>query len=499
MIGDPYQRGLKLSEAGRHAEAIDAFQAALALCPDDARTLFALAGTARALGMAGAAHTFYEKVLALHPGRLEAVVGKADLLREEGQAAAAIALLEPLLAREADSPHAWCTLGLAQRALDCRDLAEASFTRALQLAPDFSPALANLADCLADRGDLAGSLALYDRLLARDGAQHQARLNRAIVHFLLGDLKAGWRDYAARLKVPGQTPVTEHGLKPWSGGPLKRTRLLVTAEQGVGDQVMFASLLPELCARASDDGGQVIFECEPRLRSLFARSFPQVRVAACDWSGIAGVVRAHYGWLKSMGGANAAIELGTLPRYLRPALARFPAPNAYLVPDAAALCHWRDWASACGGHRRLGICWRSSKQGADRALQYAPLAAWAAFLKTCHGEIVSVQYDAQPEELAQLSALSGRTIHLPPELDQKADLDGACALLSALDAVISAPTAVSWLAAGAGVPTYKTLYGTSWTAFGCDHEPFAPACRVIGPAVPGDWQDVFAQVHAALQ
>ncbi len=71
-------------------------------------------------------------------------------------------------------------------------------------------------------------------------------------------------------------------------------------------------------------------------------------------------------------------------------------------------------------------------------------------------------------------------------------------MLCALDRVVSAPTAVAWLAAGAGVPTCKVLYDTSWTAFGRDAEPFAPACRLVMPEVPGDWAGVFAKTNALL-
>ncbi|HWM60569.1 MAG TPA: hypothetical protein VNN98_00385, partial [Rhizomicrobium sp.] len=89
-------------------------------------------------------------------------------------------------------------------------------------------------------------------------------------------------------------------------------------------------------------------------------------------------------------------------------------------------------------------------------------------------------------------------IIVPQGLDQKNELDRACAMLSALDVVISAPTAVSWLAAGAGVRTLKLLYGPVWTAMGCDYEPFAPSCECIVPGTPGDWADVFNQVATKL-
>ena len=102
-----------------------------------------------------------------------------------------------------------------------------------------------------------------------------------MLHLLRGDLKDGWRDYAARLKVPGKAPVCDHSLPRWSGGSLKRTRLLVTAEQGVGDQIMFASMIP-IWRSARRRRRLVVLECEPRLVSLFARSFPRARCEPSD-------------------------------------------------------------------------------------------------------------------------------------------------------------------------------------------------------------------------
>jgi hypothetical protein len=87
--------------------------------------------------------------------------------------------------------------------------------------------------------------------------------------------------------------------------------------------------------------------------------------------------------------------------------------------------------------------------------------------------------------------MSGRTIFVPPGLDQKNDLDRTAGMLSSLDAVVSAPTAVSWLAAGAGVDTYKILYDTSWTSFGQACEPFAPSCLCMTPTSRGDWSGNF--------
>lgn len=472
-----YEEGLRLSGLGRHAEAIERFEKALTLAPDDTRVLFALGNTARALGLGRAAEAFFRRVLAAEPDRLEALVNLANLLRSQGQFGDAEALLAPALQRR-PSPELWLTLGSVHRERGANETAKAHYRAALALKPDYPQALGNLADLLDDTDE---ALALYDRALKLDGGNAQARMNRAILHFLKGDLKSAWRDYAARLKLPGKVPAASHGLPRWEGD--RRKRLLVTAEQGVGDQIMFASVLGEL--------GPCVIECEPRLTSLFARSFPEAKVHGWDAQTRGGITTTRHGWLKSVGGAQQAAEMGSLPRILRRSLDEFPAPHAYLVPDEGEVAHWR---TAFGP--AIGICWRSGKSGGHRSLQYAPLEAWADFARGWPGAIVSVQYDATPDEIARLESLSGRRILVPEAIDQKNELDRACALLKALDAVVSAPTAVSWLAAGAGVPTFKILYDTSWTSFGEAYEPFAPSCICIG--ANGDWGSCFAKVRTLL-
>jgi tetratricopeptide (TPR) repeat protein len=491
-----YAEGLKLSSQGRHVEAIARFEQALAVRPDDARVLFALGNTAHVLGLAGPAEQFFRQVLTIEPGRREALVNLANLLRASGQFDAAIALMEPALAREPGAVEFHLTLGSAWREKGEDARAIAHYRAALETDPNYPPALANLADMLCDAGDRVTARTLYDRAIKCDPKNAQARLNRAILHFLNGDLKDGWRDYAARTDVPGKVPVMsgEQRLVPWTGDSLKKKRLLVRTEQGVGDQILFASLIPDLAARAKIEGGSVVLECEPRLAPLFARSFPDVTVRAATIKTVGAKPVADYGWLKAAGGASAAVLMGNLPRYLRGTLDAFPTPHTFLTPDADEAAHWKN----AFGEKAVGICWRSGKSGGHRSIQYAPLEAWGEFLRQTDRAFVCVQYDATTEEIAELERISGRTIIVPQGIDQKNELDRAAALLAALDTVITAPTAVSWLAAAVGTPTLKVLYDTSWTALGQTYEPFAPACECVMPAERGDWRDVFAQIKAKI-
>jgi Flp pilus assembly protein TadD len=493
-----YDQGLKLSSQGRHLEAISCFEQALVERPDDVRTLFALGNTARALGLAQPAAEFFRKVLVLEPERLEALVNLANLLRAQGQFDAARALLEPALARNPQEPDLLLTLGSAWRESGDNARAMECYRAALAARPQHPAALSNLADLLSDDGELEEARSLYDRAIKADPRNAQARLNRAVLHLLTGNLKEGWRDYAARSDIAGKVPAAKLSLTEWRGENLKRTRLLVRGEQGVGDQIMFMSVMHDLLARAENDGGAIVLECEPRLVSLLARSFPGAAMKPQSLATVNGTVIADYGWLKAAGGANAVALMGSLPRWLRPNLDSFPKQNIFLTPDAAEQAHWKNIFANLGPTPLMGICWRSGKSGGHRSVQYAPLEAWGAFLRNVPGTLISCQYDAMPDEIAALENLSGRKIFVPPALDQKNELDRTSAMLSVLDVLVSAPTAVSWLGAGAGTRTLKLLYDTSWTAFGQAYEPLAPSCQCIMPGVRGDWRDVFEKSAALI-
>ena len=231
---------------------------------------------------------------------------------------------------------------------------------------------------------------------------------------------------------------------------------------------------------------------------LFARSFAKVDVRASNIEEVGGRKLAHYPWLKAAGGAEAAIEIGSLPYLFRRSLSDFPQSPRFLKPDAMAFADWANWLDDAGPGPFIGLCWRSGQLCGLRHLQYAPLDAWAAFIKRLPGTPVSLQYDATADEVDYLQEQSGRKI-MVPGIDQKREIDAAAAMMAALDVVLSAPTSVAWISAAIGVPTFKILYKDAWTSFGQSYEPFAPQCALVTPTVAGDWSESFALASAELR
>lgn len=491
---DPYREGLRQAQSGNYHAAISSYEQALAHNPNDERVLFALAVAADAIGAPQIAEKFYRRVLDVAPARLEAIVNLANLYRADSRWDAAKTILEQALVSTPTAPELLMTLGTVLR--ECGQVAQAEeqYRAALTARPRYTAALGNLADLLSEKGQNDEALTLYEKLLRAEPQNPQAHLNRGILHLSRGDLTQGWQDYAGRLKMPGR-PVADHNLRRWNGANRPGRTLLVSAEQGIGDQIMFASITADLLSHTA--GMSVILECEPRLVPLFARSFPTATVHGWDIETRGGKTQAHYGWLKALGGADSFIEMGSLPGIFRTKLTDFPQSPGYLIPDQSEAAHWQKVLTDLP-RPLVGLCWRSGKSGGHRNREYASLQAWGDFIRTLPGTPVVAQYGTDAAEIGQLEQLSGRKLFLPAPLDQKMEIDRTTAFLSCLDAVVSAPTAVSWQAAAIGVPVYKILYNYSWTSFGTDYEPFAPQVTCMRAEQIGDWPTVFAATAAKL-
>jgi len=494
---DPVRAADALARAGRLEDALELLDGARTKDPTNADIVLGLARVARRMSMPEAASRCAAAALDLAPEKIEAVVEHSIALRSLGEHTEAVELLRAHIGRCPERAELW--LALANTVHEQGEIAAAEeFLReALRLNPRSAEARANLADILFDRGEAASALELYAEAIKRAPRHAQMRFNRALALLYSGDLKAGWRDYEARLEIEDRRIERRFaGKSPtrWDGGPRRARSLLVMAEQGLGDQIFFASLVPKLIER---DEGPLIVECEPRLVALFARSFAPARVHACRPLREGGRIHVDYDWLEDAGGADLSIELASLARLLKPELGTVPEIYAPLVADPEEAETWRRWLAGLSTKPKVGVCWRSGKRGGLRDLQYAALSHWRALLEGTDAEFILCQYDDHAEEITELEA-SGRKLHIPPRIDQKQEIDRLAALLSSLDAVVSAPTVVAMLAAAVGTPTIKLTYSGSWTTLGHTREPFLPASEVIRPTRAGDWAEAFARAQSAL-
>ena len=392
------------------------------------------------------AEAAWRRLLATHPDLAVAQTGLGIALREQGRIPESIAVFKQTIASHAD-------------------LATAHF---------------NLGTCLLGCGHPADAVRALKSALALDPASGEIRFNLALALLKSGAFKTGALAYESRWKAEWRGQERPFSGPRWNGRALPPGQsLLLWGEQGIGDEIMFAGLVPSALHAAA---GPVLIECAPRLVPLFARSFPGIRPLARTTPPDPAIPPD-----------GPHCPLGALPGLLWPANAVPEAPAAYLRADPATTDRMREALAALGPGRKIGIAWRGGHPAAKRP-RFIPPEAWRPLFAQDDTAFVCLQHGPDAAELAALTAVAGRPIHRLPGCDPLLDMDHFAALVSALDAVVSVDNSTVHLAGALGVPTAVLLAVDSDWRWGVDGVP-CPWYRSIvrlRQTTPSDWTNSVA-------
>lgn len=471
--------GLALWQAGDQEEGLRLVTAAAAAAPASAAIQNNLGGMLMQARQFAPAERAFRAALAVNPRLVDAWSNLAAVSLERNRPDAAEKAARQALAADPARADAWSNLGVALLELGRFDEAEECQRKALSLRPDLAVAHANLGTLLRRRGD-KGAVDLFRRAVELDPNQPVARFNLSLDHLGHGRLPQGWEDYEERFRARQRQPARDLDLPVWQGEMLEGRHLLIWPEQGLGDEILFAGIFPDLAGL----DGPVTVECEPRLLPLFSRSFPHLRVAP------AGATVA----------ADLQIAAGSLPRLARRSLGRFSGAP-WLRADAARLAEWRRVLSRGRPALNVGFCWRSGLKGGERAGLYPALTDFAPLFALPGIRWVPLQYDLDdPATVAELAAGMPAGVDLyRPDIDLRDDLDGVAALAGALDLVISAATAVSELAGAIGVPVWRVGSADDWTRLGSAVRPWFGGMRCYTDAGGTSYATVMARMARDLR
>jgi Tfp pilus assembly protein PilF len=485
-----YRLGLAQHHLGRLEDAGDSFALALCFAPAMACAHHALALTERKRGKLDAALASVEQSIEGGLRQADTYNLKGALLLDRGDVPAAVASFEQAVAIAPESASAHGNLGYVLFR-DCGEYERGAhhIERALQLDPANIDCQCNYSMVLSQRGEQARALELCDRILARQPDMHEARLNRALVLLKLGRYEEGWADYEARKAVrcnylPRRLPWPE-----WRGESLANKVVLIHGEQGLGDEIMFASCFPDIIAKAN----HCVIECAPPLVSLFQHSFP----AASVFAGQQSIARPE--WANRAPAIDMEVSAGSLPLHFRRTPESFPSHSGYLAPDPARTAYWRNRLGALGPGLKVGISWRGGMPSTRRNLRSIELPQWLPLLQTPGARFVSLQYGDAQAECTRFVQESGAALACWPEATD--DIGETAALVGALDLVISVCTAVVHLAGAIGRPVWILVPTCPEWRYGVDGGSMMwyPSAVLMRQESPGDWRPVMAEATRRLR
>ena len=498
-----YLLGIALERAGDFPSSIQAYEAALKLLPDHAEVANDLGRLAFRLGMTQQAESLFRHFLARFPDHPEGSNNLACAIRDQGRHGEAVEILRPAIVKTPDVAMLWNTMGTVVS--DQGDFANAVvfFEEALRLDPTFPKARYNLGNAKLLQGDATGAIADCEAalgcVLAEDERQ-MMRLARSTILMALGRVGEGWDDYEARLHPQFNERTQFLFDEPrWEPGcELTGKTLLVVGEQGLGDEVLFANVLPDVIERLGS-AGRLILAVEPRLVPIFRRAFPSAEVVEHATYILGGKFARGAPRLENEKGVDLWTPMGSLLREFRRSGGRLSGPRRlHDRPIRPAVAHWREALRQAPAGPKVGLLWKSAVSKDARHRYFSPFETWAPVLAQKGVSFVNLQYGDCTEELAAASRDFGVDIWSPPGVDLKQDLDDVAALCSAMDLVVGFSNATLNIAAACGVPNLLISTPCAWPRLGTATYPWYPKTRVFLPPSFGEWEPVMAEVADAL-
>lgn len=327
-------------------------------------------------------------------------------------------------------------------------LARWCYSRGAILRPSEPVSYFNLGNVLVSLGQFKAASAAFERSIAFGLNTVDAALNSALCNLLIENYDVGWLRYLRRWELPSGRlgefgPTGYLSLPAFNPKDGESEHLLIWGEQGLGDQIMFASMLPEALALAK----RVTVAVDHRLVHIFTRSFPSLTARPMTDDSIEE-------------GFDRQIPMGNLGFFFRRSLDNFPTqPQAFLTSDSSRRKNFSDWLAAQNVGPVVGVSWKSTNwaTGESRSI---PLRSLLRVAVECGLTPVCLQYgdpSAVKHDIELAYRETGIRLLEVPELDLSADLEGVAALISACDRVVSAGNTVGHFSGALGQETHLLL------------------------------------------
>lgn len=423
------------------------------------------------------------KALEKEPSNPNHLINLAAIYNLMGSYEKALEIIDAAIQMDPMEPKYYNLMGVALVKSGLDLVAEKMFEVAYTLDNNYIDANVNLAVLASKNGDNYKSIELLEDIITKidknkcdSGSINQIKYRLSFDYLSIGKLKEGWLnyDYGFDLNIEANSrrnPTRTFKKPRWDGNFVAGKKLLVWREQGIGDEIMFYTCLPDLI----NTGIEVIVECEERLVGVLSRSFPQFLIR-----------KENFTYYNSENNFNEDydynIPVGSLMRYFRDDINKFPSNSSiFKIDENLAKFHEHNLINKNAIKKRIGICWRSGLLDMERNKNYLVIEELIPILKDDRFDFINLQYGDCEEEILKIEESLNIKIIRWSELDLKNDIDSVLALISRLDLVITAGTAVSPMAASIGKQQIL-IEAKSWCNLGTSYSPFFQTIDCIFPS-----------------
>jgi len=497
-----YLLAISKEKTGDLISALKCYESAFQLLDDPEMVASDLGRLAYRLNMKEIAEQLFRLCLVKDPTSNEIANNLACILRDAQRYDEAVDVLKSSLNVHREDPLLWNTLGTVLSEQGEVASSKLFYQEALRSDPNFAKARYNLGNAHHILGDLDAALeacnaAMTGKISLDEHAMMQ--MSRSTMLMCLGKVGEGWDAYEVRFD-PNFADVLHFFIDRPKWTPEMDVRgksILVIGEQGLGDEVLFANLIPDLLKDIGPDG-KLSLAVEERLVDLFQQSFPSIKVGAHITFGYDHRVVRAANFVEDPLSIDAWAPLASLLRRYRRSINDFPQNKNFLTADPDRVAYWTDQLKSAPPGFKVGILWKSLRMDGSRLRSFSPFEQWRSVLETPGITFVNMQYGETEAEIAQAKADYGIDIWQPPGINLKDDLADVGALACALDLTLGFSNATTNIAAACGAPVWIISIPGAWTRLGTDSLPWYPQVRVFTPDAFRDWQPVMEKISDAL-
>jgi Flp pilus assembly protein TadD len=462
-------------QAGRLEEAKNLYLQILATDPRHAESLYGLGLVAERSGNSEVAARMFRRAVSSDPGNDEVRFHLATVLQTSGKYGEALGEFREVLRRSPDHVLARFRVGNLLQLEGKLGEAIAEYQGIVKLRPDSYDAQFNIGNVRRLQGELAEARRCYeDSLRIRPGSA-DAQWNLSLLDLLEGNYTPGWRSYEVRHHRPTYG-LREFALPQWRGETLHGDRILLHAEQGLGDTLQFLRYV----RMVAECGGEVWLDVPVTIRRL-AAEIPGVSALIESSQSPPPPVTWH-------------CPLMSLPLAFQTTVSSIPARVPYLsIPNPAKRsAEQRSWPAR---GLRVGLIWGATPRSFEDSDRSIPLSFFEPVLGMRGIHFFSLQMGPSA---GQLETSRAPVTDLSPAISDFAD---TAALVSQLHLVITVDTSVAHLAGALAKPTWILLpFAADWRwLIDREDSPWYPTARLFRQAQPRDWQAVIAQVRGELE
>ncbi|MFL2534107.1 MAG: tetratricopeptide repeat protein [Alphaproteobacteria bacterium] len=436
-----YNLGFILKKMQRFDEAVSIYEKFIELNPNFALGYNSLGLTFMELGQLENAILNFKKAIAIKPDYSQAFFNLGNTFRDTGQKEEALENFKQAVLLKPDYSIAYNVLGITLVELGRPEESIENFKQSFLLNPSYEEAYNNMGNALKELGRFDESIDSFKKAIELKPDYAECYNNYGRTLMMKNNFKKAFELMEWRLQLEELNFIPLDTIKPrWDGRNNQKVFLL--REQGIGDIIMFSSMIPELNSNLEN----VIFECDQRLVSLLKRSFPnnigyvtdRIEVNTSDY--------------------DSYIPIGSLPLHFRKNLIDFQKTSSgWLQADIDKVKSIRKILTKNKLKKIVGISWKTSSLLTQSYLRNIELKTLVKNLKKLDIEFVNLQYGDVSGEIQNLRLEQGIEVHEIDNIDLFNDIDGLASIISACDYVISIDNLTPHLAGALGVSTKLLL------------------------------------------